>query len=136
METHGLYVGGKWITTPDTITVVNPSTGQGFAEVSTVGRADAKQALDCAQEAFADWRRLTAEARGAYLDAIADELKRRADDVARTITLENGKPLAQSAGEVAMAVDHFRWFAQEGRRMAERLCGRRGLARRIQHLAA
>ena len=47
---------------------------------------------------------------------VADELKRRQGEIACTITLENGKPLAQSKGEVAMAKDHLRWFAEEGKR--------------------
>ncbi len=54
--------------------------------------------------------------RGRYLYSIADVLQRRSEEIARTITLENGKPLAQSRGEVAMTVDHLRWFAGEARR--------------------
>lgn len=96
--------------------VVNPATAEPFAEVSTAGRARVAQALDDAHCAFQGWRLLTGKARGTYLKSIADELERRGEEIARTITLENGKPLAQSRGEVTMSVDHLRWFAEEARR--------------------
>jgi succinate-semialdehyde dehydrogenase/glutarate-semialdehyde dehydrogenase len=92
-----------------------------FAEVATIDRAGVRQALDDAQAAFAGWSALTAKARGDYLRAIAGELNARRDQVARVITLENGKPLAQSQGEVAMTVDHLLWFAEEARRAYGRL---------------
>lgn len=59
---------------------------------------------------------MTGQQRGAALRRVADVLERRVEEVARTITLENGKPLAQSKGEVAMTVDHLRWFAEEAPR--------------------
>jgi succinate-semialdehyde dehydrogenase/glutarate-semialdehyde dehydrogenase len=101
--------------------VVDPATDQVFAEVATIDRAGVRQALDDAQAAFAGWSGLTAKARGDYLRAIAGELNARRDQVARVITLENGKPLAQSQGEVAMTVDHLLWFAEEARRAYGRL---------------
>jgi len=52
-----------------------------------------------------------------FLFRVADEVHKRADEIARLITLENGKPLAQSKGEMAMTEDHLRWFAEEGRRL-------------------
>ncbi|MGH9851950.1 MAG: NAD-dependent succinate-semialdehyde dehydrogenase, partial [Blastocatellia bacterium] len=67
-------------------------------------------------EAFQSWRKLTGKTRGLFLHAIADELENRSAEIARTMTLENGKPLAQSQTEVAFAVDHLRWFAEEARR--------------------
>ncbi|HIQ21369.1 MAG TPA: NAD-dependent succinate-semialdehyde dehydrogenase, partial [Planctomycetes bacterium] len=70
--------------------------------------------------AWPTWRKLPGKTRGEFLQRIADVLQRRGDEVARTITLENGKPLAQSRGELAMTVDHLRWFAAE----AERAYGR------------
>ena len=70
---------------------------------------------------FPAWRALTGKARGDLLRKIADDVDRRRDEIARTITLENGKPLAQSLGEVAMTVDHLRWFAEEARRAYGRI---------------
>ena len=116
MNTYGLYLNGHFQRTGETLTVVNPATGEPIASVSTADREMLRQALIDAQAAFVPWRQLAARARGDYLLAIAAEVQRRGDEIARTITLENGKPLAQSKGEVAMTVDHLRWFAEEGRR--------------------
>jgi succinate-semialdehyde dehydrogenase/glutarate-semialdehyde dehydrogenase len=115
-EPYKVYLGGKWIATGDNIRVVNPATGEALAHVSTVNRDQVRGAFEYAQASFAAWRSTTAKERGALLHRVADELHRRQDEIARIITLENGKPLAQSRGEVAMTEDHLRWFAEEGRR--------------------
>ena len=75
-----------------------------------------------ARRRFLHGAQLTAMERGTLLlHRVADELYRRKAEIARTITLENGKPLAQSEGEVAMTEDHLRWFAEEGRRVYGRI---------------
>src|SRR5262249_54830897 len=79
------------------------------------------QAIAQAHEAFKRWRKLTGKARGAFLHRIADELEQRSHEIARLISLENGKPLAQSVTEVAFSVDHLRWFAEEARRAYGRI---------------
>src|SRR5258708_12883971 len=71
--------------------------------------------------AFRTWRQQTGKARGDFLQKIASEVEGRRDEIARLITLENGKPLAQSHGEVAMTIDHLRWFAEEARRSYGRI---------------
>jgi len=101
--------------------VVNPATAEPFATVSKVGNEELKAALIAAEEALPAWRATTAKDRGILLHKVADELVRRKAEIARVITLENGKPLAQSEGEVAMSEDHLRWFAEEGRRAYGRL---------------
>jgi len=111
-----LYLNGQWQTSGEPLGVVNPSTGEVFAQVATVDRAGVKQAIDDAEAAWAGWRSLTGKQRGIYLRNIADSLEKRADEIAKVITLENGKPLAQSRGEVGMSVDHLQWFAEEARR--------------------
>lgn len=121
MNPRPLYLAGKWQRTDSTLRVLNPATGERFAEVCTVPRARVAEAINDAQAALPAWRALTGKARGDYLRKIADELERRGNDIARTITLENGKPLAQSQGEVAMSVDHLRWFAEEARRAYGRI---------------
>jgi succinate-semialdehyde dehydrogenase / glutarate-semialdehyde dehydrogenase len=117
MTAYPLYLNGEWKHTGSVLSVVNPATAEPFAEVSTLDRSGVAEAVLDAHEAFESWRRLTGKARGAYLRAIADEMERRTAEIARTITLENGKPLAQSRGEVAMSIDHLRWFAEEARRV-------------------
>ena len=119
-EVRRLYLNGRWVEPREPLDVVNPATGEVFARVGTVGRDAVTQALADAAEAWPAWRKLSGRQRGTYLRKIADVLEGRADQIARTITLENGKPLAQSGGEVAMTVDHLRWFAAE----AERAYGR------------
>jgi len=96
--------------------VRNPATGQVFAQMSAIDRPRLARAIEDAHAAFAGWRALTGKARGGYLRRIAEELERRQDEIARTMTLENGKPLAQSQAEMAMTVDHLQWFAEEARR--------------------
>jgi len=116
MKVHPLYLNGEFVTTDRHFSVRNPATAQVIAEMSAVDRPRLKQAIHDAHAAFASWRALTAKARGEFLHKIANELERRRDEIARTMTLEAGKPLAQSLGELAMTCDHLHWFAEEGRR--------------------
>lgn len=116
MKTLPLYLNGDWVQTREMIKVVNPATGEAFAAVSVVGREEVAKAIARAHEAFLAWRKQTGRSRGEFLQKIANELERRKDEVARTITLENGKPLAQSLAELALTIDHLRWFAEEARR--------------------
>lgn len=111
------YIAGKWVEGQTSFDVVDPSTGKPFQKVSTIQKADVERALEAAEEAFQAWRETSARDRGLLLHRVADELVRRKAEIARLITLENGKPLAQSEGEVAMSEDHLRWFAEEARRV-------------------
>ncbi len=121
MKTQPLYLDGDFFLSETTIAVTNPATLEIIARVSIVDRPRVSQAIRDAHEAFTTWRRLTGKARGEFLLKIAAELERRAAEIARTITLENGKPLAQSQGEVAMSIDHLRWFAEEAKRAYGRI---------------
>jgi succinate-semialdehyde dehydrogenase/glutarate-semialdehyde dehydrogenase len=116
MDVKKNYLNNQWIGGAETIEVINPATEEPIAKVSTVTREQVRGALADAQTAFEGWRSLPAKARADYLLAVAAELNRRGDEIARIMTQENGKPLAQSKGEVAMSVDHLRWFAEECRR--------------------
>jgi len=113
----GSYIGGDWVHTKDQIEVIDPSSGKSFARVSSIQREHVMTALATAENAFSDWRQISALERGNFMRKVADELLRRRSEIARTITLENGKPLAQSEGEVAMSADHLYWFAEEARRV-------------------
>lgn len=118
---YGSYLRGQWVKTENEFEVVNPATAKPFARVSRIDNSQLKGALSAAEDAFPAWRATTAKDRGLLLHRVADEIDRRKAEIARTITLENGKPLAQSEGEVAMSVDHLRWFAEEGRRVYGRI---------------
>jgi succinate-semialdehyde dehydrogenase / glutarate-semialdehyde dehydrogenase len=116
MKTLPLYLNGDWFVATPFQKVTNPASGETVAQVATIDRARVAQAIQDAHSAFQAWRKVPGRTRGEFLHAIADEIENRTADIARTITLENGKPLAQSQGEVGMTVDHLRWFAEEARR--------------------
>jgi len=116
MKTFPVFLNGDLTITEKTFVVKNPATGEGFARMSLVDRSGVTQAIQHAHEAFPGWRHLSGKGRGEMLHKIASEMHRRREEIARLITLENGKPLTQSQGEVAMATDHLRWFAEEARR--------------------
>ncbi len=111
-----LYLNGKWVAPENPLAVENPATGEIIAHVGTVQRPAVGRAIADADRAWADWRATPGRARGALLDKIADIIERRADEFARMITLENGKPLAQSRGELGVTIDHLRWYAGEAQR--------------------
>jgi len=119
-DVRRVYLSGRWAEPQDPLDVINPANGDVFARVGTVTRDDVRRAIADAEAALPAWRALSGQRRGRYLLKIADLLDNRAEEVARTVTLENGKPLPQSRGEVGIAVDHLRWFAGE----AERAYGR------------
>jgi len=130
IEPRRLYLNGQWIEPDHWLDVVNPATGRVFARVGTVGRDAVRQALEDAQRAWPAWRALPGRDRGALLARIADGLERRAEEIARIITMENGKPLPQGRAEVAMSVDHLRWFAGEAPRAYGRIVPPQAAARR------
>ncbi len=121
MKTYPIYLNGELTITEKVFLVNNPATGEAFARMSSVDRAGVAQALKDAQAAFDPWRQLPGKGRGDLLHQVANELQRRREEIARLITLENGKPLTQSQGEVAMSVDHLHWFAEEARRAYGRI---------------
>jgi succinate-semialdehyde dehydrogenase/glutarate-semialdehyde dehydrogenase len=121
MEKKKLYLNGKWHETGDSFEVRDPGNGETLAEVSAAGNAEANQAVEDAHAAFPGWRGLTGMQRGDYLLAVADAIRKRHEEIATTITRENGKPIQQSRGEVNMTIDHLRWFAEEARRAYGRI---------------
>jgi succinate-semialdehyde dehydrogenase/glutarate-semialdehyde dehydrogenase len=121
MKIYPVYLNGGFTVTEETIPVMNPANGEVFARMSTVNRPRVAEAIADAHAAFGSWRQLTGKGRGEWLNKIADQVQRRREEIARIITLENGKPLTQSQGEVTMSVDHLRWFAEEARRGYGRL---------------
>lgn len=117
----GLYLGGRWIKTNSWITVTDPATELQIARVSVLTGDHLKEGLQLASQAYPAWQALPGIERKFWLERLAQELHRRAEEAAELLTLENGKPLAQSRGEVAMAEDHLRWFAEEARRVYGRI---------------
>ena len=115
MKTYPVYLNGELRTTEKTYAVSNPANGEPIARMSAVTRPAVAQAVQDAHSAFFGWRQVPGKKRGEWLRQIADELNRRSEEIARLITLENGKPLTQSQAEVAMSLDHLTWFGEEAR---------------------
>ncbi len=116
MVTEKIYIDGSWKDGTGVLEITDPGNGDTIAEVATVGRNETRHALAVAEAAFPAWRRMTGRDRGDILLKAAGLMQDRLEEIAVIITRENGKPLAQSLGEVNVAIDHFRWFAEEARR--------------------
>ncbi len=112
-------IGGQWQAADDgeTLPVANPATGEVIAEVPLAGGAETQRAIAAAQAALPAWRALTAEARSRVLLAWYGLMLAHQEDLARLMTAEQGKPLAEARGEIAYAASYVEWFAQEGRRV-------------------
>lgn len=116
MNHYQLLLNGTWRDSDNRLDVIEPATGETFATVAMVARSDVNQAIEDAHKAFGSWKKLTAKQRSDYIRDIAHEVEKSSDLIAELIARENGKPLAQAKGEVAMSIDHLLWFAEEGRR--------------------
>jgi succinate-semialdehyde dehydrogenase/glutarate-semialdehyde dehydrogenase len=101
--------------------VVNPVTGQPLATLPHASAADLDRALEAAKRAFPSWRRTSAYDRSRILERAADLIRERKSSIARILTLEEGKPLAESESEVAYSADVIEWCAEEGRRAYGRI---------------
>ena len=115
----GLLVGGTWRDAEGgaTLPVEDPSSGATLAHVADASVADGKAALDAAVAAQADWARTAPRDRGEILRAAFERLTERADEFATLMTLEMGKTLAESRGEVTYGAEFFRWFSEEAVRV-------------------
>lgn len=110
---------GRWCDAADgrTFAVHNPATGETLGTVPLMGRAETQRAINAARKAWPAWRKLPAAERGRLLRALYDAILANADDLARLMTLEQGKPLAEARGEVLYAAGFIGWFAEETRRV-------------------
>jgi glyceraldehyde-3-phosphate dehydrogenase (NADP+) len=110
-------IGGRWRQSATTATIRNPYDGSPLAAVCLAGKAEAEEAAACAVEAVPAMRRLPAHVRAAALLAVAGRLAARQEEIARTITAESGKPIADARREVGRAVQTFTVAAEEARRI-------------------
>ncbi|MEO6248357.1 MAG: NAD-dependent succinate-semialdehyde dehydrogenase [Sphingomicrobium sp.] len=113
-----LFIDGSWRAGEgrDSFTVVNPATGDSIGEVPLASTADLDEALAAAERAYPKWRATDVEARGATLRKAASFLRERSEEIARLLTQEQGKPLAEARGEVAGSAQMFDWYAEEAKR--------------------
>jgi succinate-semialdehyde dehydrogenase/glutarate-semialdehyde dehydrogenase len=113
------YIDGKWLEADGgrSIVVRNPATGEAIGEVPSLGTAATRHAIEAAHRAQPAWRALTARERAVILRRLNDLMLANADDLAIIMTAEQGKPLAESRGEIAYAASFIEWFAEEAKRV-------------------
>ncbi|MGI6245854.1 MAG: NAD-dependent succinate-semialdehyde dehydrogenase [Pseudochelatococcus sp.] len=135
-ESFGLFIGGGWRSRGGggVIEVEDPATASVIGSVPSAGVAEVEEAIDLAQAALKTWRATPGWTRADALHAIADRMVARAEEAARIITLETGKPLAQSRREWGLSTDQFRWYAEEARRIYGRIVESRAPGGRIEVL--
>jgi succinate-semialdehyde dehydrogenase/glutarate-semialdehyde dehydrogenase len=113
------YIDGKWVDADNgaTLTVRNPATGEVVGTVPAMGTAETRRAIEAAHKAQGAWRAMLAKERAAILRRLFDLMLANTDDLAVIMTAEQGKPLAESKGEIAYAASFIEWFAEEGKRV-------------------
>ncbi|RFU47602.1 NAD-dependent succinate-semialdehyde dehydrogenase [Paraburkholderia sp. DHOC27] len=131
---HGLFIDGEWrgARSGATMPVLNPFDGAPLGEIPSASSADLDDALAALQRGFRVWRAVSGWDRAALLRRMADEIRRRAEDGARRMTLETGKPLAESKGEFNAMADQFDWYAGEACRVFGHTLDGRDAASRLQ----
>ncbi len=110
------FIDGLWIEGDDTFDVTDPADGAVIAQVADLGASETRVAIGAAHRALPTWAAKTAKERGAILRRWSDLMLAHADDLARLMTAEQGKPLAESKGEVAYGAAFIDWFADEAKR--------------------
>lgn len=111
-------IDGRWVDADsgETIAVTNPASGQPIAHVPSCGRPETERAIAAADQAGPGWRDTTAVERGRLLRRWFELMVDNKNDLARLMTAEQGKPLAEAEGEIAYAAAYLEWFAEEARR--------------------
>ncbi len=112
------FVDGAWVGEPE-VPVVNPATGEEIAKVPSLGAREVRAAITAADQAFQSWRQTTAKERAGLLRRWYDLQMGHAEELARIMTAEQGKPLTEARGEVAYGASFTEFFAEE----AKRICG-------------
>jgi len=113
------YIDGAWVDADDkaTITVVNPATGVPVGTVPKMGAVETRRAIEAANAAWPAWRAKTAKERSIILRKWFDLMMANQEDLAKLMTVEQGKPVAESRGEIAYGASFIEWFAEEGKRI-------------------
>lgn len=115
------YINGKFVAASPgqkTFKVINPATGKSLADIPSMGAADVEHAIKVSSDAWATWKETTAWERSKLLQKYSQLMTKYSDDLAAIITLEAGKPLAESKGEIGYAISFVDWYAEEAKRIA------------------
>ncbi|PYN34625.1 MAG: succinate-semialdehyde dehydrogenase (NADP(+)) [Candidatus Rokuibacteriota bacterium] len=118
-DVERMYINGEWVLAEGgaTFDVVNPADRTVVARVTNGAVPDVERAVAAAHAAFREWSGLAPKDRGRFLIKIQELMEDRRDDLARLVTLENGKPFEEAKKEVQFSLGYFGWFAEEARRM-------------------
>ncbi|MEE9274847.1 MAG: NAD-dependent succinate-semialdehyde dehydrogenase, partial [bacterium] len=118
VEHYPMYINGKFVEADKKgrFEVHDPANGDLVATVADGGAAETRKAIDAAHDAFADWADTPGKERGAILRKVENNILEKQEHIARLMTLENGKPFAESKGEVGFSAGYFNWYAEEARR--------------------
>ncbi len=108
-----LYIDGAWVKGDGTLPVHNPSTGAVIAEIATAGAEQCEAAVTAAYNAFPSWSKTSPRVRSEMLRKAFEIMTAESDEIAKLISMENGKVFSDAKGEVAYAAEFFRWFAEE-----------------------
>ncbi|MAC47461.1 MAG: succinate-semialdehyde dehydrogenase (NADP(+)) [Oceanospirillum sp.] len=113
------YIDGRWIDSPngEVQEIFNPATGEKIGTVPMLGSDETRQAIDAAEAAQKEWAARTAQDRSSVLRRWFELMVDNADELARILTMEQGKPLAEAKGEIMYAASFVEWFAEEGKRI-------------------
>ena len=114
---NGSYINGRWHSSDNTFSVNNPANLQLLADIADAGKTQAEQAVQAASEAFSGWAAKPAAERSALLLDWYQLVMKHQDDLARLMTLEQGKPLTEAKGEIAYGASYLQWFAEEAKRL-------------------
>lgn len=116
---QNLFIGGEWaeLASGEPLEVNNPATSEKIAELPNARAEDTRQAIDAAAAIQPEWAETTANHRSDILREAARLMHKRKEHLARVMTLEQGKPLAESRGEIVYAASFVEWFAEEGKRV-------------------
>lgn len=118
MEKHQMYINGEWVgENLDTLPVINPANGETIGMVPVGSEVETTEAIDAAHIAFQSWSQTTAYERAGYLKKFYQLIMDNQEELAQVMTLEMGKPINESRGEVNYAASFIEWFAEEGKRV-------------------
>ena len=119
-DVERMFINGEWVPAEGgaTFDVRNPADGTAVAKVANGAGPEIERAVTAAHAAFREWSLLPAKDRGRLLLRIQELMEERRDELARLVTLENGKPFEEAKKEVQFSLGYFGWFAEEARRMA------------------
>lgn len=114
-----VYIAGRWCEADNgaSFRITNPATGEVLAQVPDMGAGETRRAIEAAKAAWPGWRCKSAKQRANLLRSWYDLMMANLDDLAGIMTAEQGKPLAESKGEISYAASFIEWFAEEGKRV-------------------